>query len=142
MNIPSAVISGVLVLFFCSAGFAEIKNEQIDPQETCGKSAAETFSRGYGNGSWKDENTGTCVATFASHYNTKLDKCFIKVQTNCRKKLSSYYEKTLLSIRENRDYGVYYLVKENSTLMSCRVRGTSCNSESQWDALIQPFMTE
>ncbi len=140
MNIHSAVISGIIVMFLASAGLAEEGKD--NQQELCMKSAAETFSRDYGKGSWKDENSGTCVAAYTSHYNTRLDKCFLKVQTNCRKKMSSYYEKTLLSIRENRDYGVYYLVKEKDDLMSCQVQGKKCDSESQWEARVQSLMTE
>jgi len=71
------------------------------------------------------------------HYNSKLDKCFVKIV---------YFEKgatvTLTNVFENKLIGHYDSQDYNSKPVFCSVGGKNCNSWVEFQALIKPYMEE
>jgi len=70
-----------------------------------------------------------------SHYNTKLNKCFI---------LINYPQKQLKVLREINDNKVYgsFRAKKDGTAVICNALEKTCNSEEEWNALVKPYMEE
>lgn len=138
----------LIPLFFISIIFSLLSNsyaasikEEYELQERCSKRAEELFRKEYGN--------ETMSNYYTNHYNRKLNKCFILVtetsiheDKETREKLgvSSTY-KTLLDINENKEYGGFFKFSKGG-LMQCEVLGKHCNSESEWDAFVKPYMEE
>ena len=73
--------------------------------------------------------------TYESHYNKRLNKCFMLV-TYSKSQL-----KSLKEISENKMYGSL-LVKQNSKTLICNVLENKCKTEKEWDALVKPYMEE
>lgn len=73
--------------------------------------------------------------THQSHYNTRLDKCFILL--NYTKKPL----KVLREIKENKTYGAVRSPKSGKAI-TCNVLEKTCTSVAEWDALVKPYMED
>lgn len=73
--------------------------------------------------------------THQSHYNARLDKCFILL--NYTKKPL----KVLKEINENKIYGAIRSQKDGTTI-TCNVLEKTCKSEAEWNALVKPYMED
>jgi hypothetical protein len=131
---------GIIFSLFANSCTAQIK-EEYELQERCGKRAEEVFRKEYGH--------ETISNYYTNHYNRKLNKCFILVTETVKQwdkelieklGVSSTY-KTLLDINEKKPYGIFRKLSKG-TLMNCEVLEKHCNSESEWDALVKPYMEE
>ena len=114
--------------------------EQYQLQEQCGKRCEELFKTKYGNGTINDkEQLGTI--SYQSHYNKKMNKCFILLDENGYRKSNdkTYKIKTLLDVNENKTYGFFY---NFVTLTFCDVLEKKCKSKEEWDSLVKPHMEE
>lgn len=122
----------LLIVFFIisSAGcnFLALSKAQSDLQGQCAKQS-EGWSKSYQQKYPSDD------ITYESHYNKKLNKCFILV------KYSKSQLKSLKNINENKIYGSF-LSKENSKTIICNVLEKKCKNEKEWDLLVKPYMDE
>jgi hypothetical protein len=141
----SVIVLLFVVLFLLAgcAGFSEDKKvEDIKVayklQERCGQKCEEFFKEKYGNGILND---GKRIVTYQNHYNKKLKKCLIILNTNFFSKNinKGYKEKFLLDVSYKRGYGFFH---NSGTFTFCDVEKNRCNSEEEWVSLVKPYMEE
>ena len=141
----AASVALIGVAASCSS-FAQSKKEEYELQERCGKRAEEQFRRDWGSNGVINTKEGQVVGSYRNHYNRKLNKCFVLLTSESL----PYKEKTprvsrqitLYDINESKDYGLFIMVSGDARPLSCQVAGTRCQSESEWDALVAPYMEE
>jgi hypothetical protein len=134
--------------FFTSAGHAEPNKVEYELAEKCGRSVATWFKSEY-----KEEgvpiNTrdGQMIAAFRSHYNRKLNKCFLLLTINTFKSkksegdLNSSTQHMLVDFLDNNEIGTFFQFF-GITPTSCNVNETHCRSEAEWQFLAKPFMED
>ena len=120
--------------------------EEYELQERCGKHCEEVFNKKFPSESYGDENGGQWISNYESHYNRKLNKCFILVTSTRYAKDDTYLDKVLVEVNSNKEYGVCSGKKERGQLVPpvifCNVLENRCQSESEWDAIVKPYMEE
>jgi hypothetical protein len=134
----SVAITGLL----CSGTYASAQPNKVlyELQERCGKRAAEVFNREYGPGS--NTKGDQIQFNYENHYSARLNKCFfleIAVSYEKEKSTSSKIMR-LFDLNGKRQYGTFVSGPTESTPLACVVRGKSCQSESEWQQLVKPFM--
>jgi len=102
------------------------KKEGYDLQEKCGK-RCEEFSKNY------KEKYSLNKLSYTSHYNKKLNKCFILLES-----FKIYNHHSLWEVNENKEYGF----NEFGNIPTCWVIEKKCKSTEEWDTLVRPLMTE
>jgi hypothetical protein len=78
---------------------------QYDLQERCGKRAEQVFSRDWPNGSPDNSLGYLTTATYQSHYNQTLNKCFVIETSTSYPKEGPLVIKTLFDVNSNKEYG-------------------------------------
>lgn len=149
----------LLVVVMCSVYFPlsvlaagqDIKKTAKDDyelQERCGKRAVERIKEIGGEGVSSDKDR-QYITTYTNHYNTRLTKCFVVLRVegipkgkSDAKDLGISTDKTLWDINENKQYGEFFRFFKTSNANECEVGGKACRSESEWDALVRPYMEE
>lgn len=133
-----------LLFFFGQTFLYAAENQKLsiqeiyELQERCGKSSAEFFKKMYGTG--YDFASGGLTHHYESHYNKKLNKCFIRIMTFLiREKETEQVMLELYDVQENLQYGIFF---ESSEKMDCLFWGMKCNSKSNWNLLAKPYMEE
>jgi hypothetical protein len=116
-------------------------------QERCSKRAEERFKKEYPSTIVSNKD-GTLMVNYTNHYNRRLNKCFvvltaISIPENKETKVmfGVSRDKTLWDINENKQYGAFSEFSK-SGLVQCEVMEKHCNSESEWDALVKPYMED
>lgn len=142
----SILFTGIIFLFFdnCYAATKEHDRKEIsDFRERCRKSAEEFFTGRFGSGIRYDD-FGQRIDTYTNHYNEKLKKCFILIDTVIipnYKIFRTSNAKTLLDIYKDTYYGSYGIARDGSVNL-CEMLKKECQSVSEWDALVKPYMEE
>ena len=123
----------------------ESKTASLDLQEKCAKQAHEAFKI---NGFEKDE-----TSAFSNHYNEKLNKCFVQIESHDAKTISGtiYENKTISDAFEGKVYAQYAWHSDKVkkywevppslckvTLLSGEER--ICHSSDEFDALVKQYM--
>ena len=114
-------------------------------QERCGKQTEAFFKSEYGTGisSTKEGQSGT---NYENHYNTRLNKCFFLESTTAldytSKNRSGSVLIRLFDFNEKKQYGSYFKRFEDNAPSDCNVAGKICQSASEWELLIKPFMED
>jgi hypothetical protein len=126
--------------------WAASKKEEYELQERCGQQAKELFNQEYSN---RYEKIGkyTRLADFRNHYNIKLNKCIVVItERNFIGKPASdplSTEITILDLNENRKFGWFLQISgKESSVVNCDVADEVCHSRSQWELLIEPYMSD
>ena len=144
-KISSVISLSFLVLFLLvgCVGFLEdrkLEDIKVDYQlqERCGKKCEEFFKEKYGNGILND---GKRIVNYQNHYNKKLKKCLIILNTNFFSKNinKGYKEMFLFDVNYHRDYGFFH---NSGRFTFCDVERNRCNSEEEWVSLVKPYMEE
>ena len=158
-NIHSLLIVFFAVSFMSLVGFinqdptkeqSSLSEKKIkgddELQKQCGKQSKEYYESEYGNGegiiNGEDE-----MSNYTYHYNKKLNKCFILINSiefikNIEDKFENITMKTLFEFNENKEYGSLVLFRKNIKTESCFVLDKPCKSEQEWDLLVVPYMEE
>ena len=101
----------------------------------------EYFKEDYGDGFDEDD-----ISTYTNHYNKKLNKCFILINSIQFIRNIDKFEiitmKTLFELNENKEYGSLIQFGKNIKTDNCMVLDKSCKSEQEWDLLVAPYMEE
>lgn len=121
----------MVVLFITSlAGckFLNLTKKQYDLEDKC-ENQSEAWSKSY------QQKYPSDKISYESHFNKKLNKCFILV------KYEKSELKSLKNINENKVYGSF-LSKKNSKTVICNVLEKKCKTEQEWNSLIKPYMEE
>jgi hypothetical protein len=143
MKMRASILVAVTGLaWFTTYVSAQPNKELYELQERCGKRAAEVFNREYGPGS---NTKGEQIRfNYENHYSARLNKCFfleIAVSYEKEKSTSSKIMR-LFDLNDKRQYGTFVSGPTESTPLTCVVRGKSCQSESEWQQLVKPFMED
>ncbi len=135
-------------IFFFSFGnsYADSANEDRTLQEWCDVSAETYFKRFYGSGYYKGHE-GISLSHYISHYNRTSNMCFVLLMEQLvpnnveeAEKYGNTTFKELREIKENRVYGSFLRFYKFKKPIKCEVLGKECNSESEWDSLVKPYM--
>jgi hypothetical protein len=136
----------LLPVIFLVAGCAEYLQDRASEdmnagprlQERCERKCEEYFRKEYGNGKL---NGGKRVVTYQTHYNKKLKKCMIMLDTEYFSKNINmgYKEKFLLDVNYKRGYGFFH---NSGTITFCDVERNTCRSEQEWVSLVKPYMED
>jgi hypothetical protein len=121
----------------------ELKDE-YNSRDKCGKRCEEYFRKEYGNGS-NNTYSGQMMSGYQNHYNKKLNKCFIII-TNTSipndKETDVLLMKSIYDFNENKSYGDFDKYNKKNNPEHCNVLDKKCESESEWDSLVKPYMEE
>ena len=119
--------------------------ESLKLQQNCAQQAEKLFHQlGYSL-----NPSGDNVAVYQSHYNAKLNKCFMLLTATILK-APTYGEKHLFDAYEQREYVEYIwqsskLTPYSDEVLSCRltdplVAGANCKSKQEFDAFAARYM--
>ena len=88
---------------------------------------------------WLEDHDSKGVYGHSSHYNKRLDKCFMRVDY-----LFFPEESTAIGLEdafEWRHMGSFFQ-KKDGTLIRCYVETKKCESRTEFEALIKPYMED
>jgi len=88
----------VVLLCFCNLSSALSEKENIELQDQCGKQADVFFKAMYDP--YRTIGETTVISKYHSHYNSKLNKCFIRID-------DIHYDKRSMEIKEDNAYHLY-----------------------------------
>ena len=134
----------ILLTIFLVICFVGVGNAQttLALQEKCAEGAKKFFDDG-GLKFKERMESGTWYNNYEWHYNKKLDKCFILVtsfrESGGKEGLTYHYE-VLYDVFEGKIYGEISGFVGEAT--SGIVKGKSCKSQVECEALIKPYMEE
>ena len=139
-------VTFLVVLIACRAN----AQSTLTLQEKCAEGAKKWFFEHinqYGGkwGSFDDEIFGRGYNHFTSHYNKKLDKCFIRIEFHSfgteGKAKKAFNSIDVWNVFEGTRIGGLSTPVE-LPLYDCKVADKTCNSPSEFEALIKPYMEE
>ena len=137
------VFALIIVCLFASTGWGASKSEDYVLQERCGKTAHDSFKEGYGNGYSSDSDGTHWIWTQRNHYNKKLNKCFILLHGYNVGKDNYTVSESLYDINEEKEYGDFDKFNDKGIMhIDCKVLDKFCESETEWEVLIKPYMEE
>jgi hypothetical protein len=121
-------------------------------QEKCAQGAKKFFferinSYGGKRGLYRDEG-GLGSNKFESHYNKKLDKCFIRIESTYISKKDDdpiYYSIELFDVFEGKQYGCFWREQYkniNWRVTRCEVGIEKCTNEQEFGNLIRLYVGE
>jgi hypothetical protein len=117
-------------------------------REKCGKDAQAWYHH-----YWEEDHTAvkdvrTIGSGFNSHYNERLNKCFVVVSSttsthDSTTKATRFLESvSLTDVLENKDLGDFMKSSDMSQPWACGVGDSKCDSQQGFEALIASFMKE
>jgi len=117
-----------LILLFVVSGDAYAQSA-LGLQEKCAEGASE----------WLKDHSSEVIHGLRSHYNKKLDKCFIRVDY-----FFSETEWQLVQLHDAFDWRLTgsCFQRKDGTLVGCYVGTKRCSSRTEFEALIKPYMEE
>ena len=124
----SVTIVFLTTLFMCLIGCNNKDNERkvdYQLQKQCGEDSEKFYKK----------NFNSSVVMYQSHYNKKLNKCFILVS-------DGQFDNLFYDVNENKTYGSFISSKGDHKTVYCNVLDKSCNSKEEWDKLVKPYMEE
>ena len=118
-------------------------NEYYELQKKCAKQSEEWFRGKYTLGI-KATHEGKTFNYYHYHHNMKLNKCFMIIGDvflpDHGNRIVS--KKNLFVINENKEYGAFAKVIQETNPISCYLGDKSCKTEKEWNLLVKPLMEE
>jgi hypothetical protein len=146
-----------LILLFAVSGHAHAQST-LALQEKCANGARENFERKYcgdqsqiySSGCFVVDPFGTYYWSYESHYNKKLDKCFLLAHGHTGfKGQPMFNDYSLIDVFEGKVYAIYFArtgYDKNLFLYpdvaDCSVGDKQCKSLVEFENLIRPYMEE
>jgi len=139
------VFGALLIILFFSIIVIFPVNAQTTmvQQERCPERAKRFF---FENGYKFDETFGyfKSVSNYTSHYNKKLDKCFIRIdsmntQRNKKGEFVQYHY--LYDVFDEKEYGAFCFDNTGNVLKGY-VGNKKCGSLEEFESLIRPYLEE
>jgi hypothetical protein len=145
----------LLVVIFSFLLFYPI-SEYVYAQSTLHlqKMCAEVVKKSLGEGGISREKNGDMTSLgYTSHYNKKLDKCFVLISCTTfthtiEGQTQTQFSQELWNAIEEKEIGSYYsnMVKEGLSWKhyenGCKAGDTICHSKAEFETLIKPYMEE
>jgi hypothetical protein len=112
-------------------------------QERCADRAKEFYEERYAGlelelNRHRKPGSSFIHTVYQSHYNTRLNKCFIYAQTKYLPwdvKKTIEYTLAVQDVNTRQEYASY-------SKTECEVRGSTCDSELEWWRLVKPYIEE
>ena len=134
------IVSAALSILHSSNCHAASEKEIYLLEEQCGKKAHTRFAQRNGI---IETKKGMMVVNYTYHYNKKMNKCFVLLETtNYANNEALSNIKELWDINEDKNYGKYFKYVRDDKPLSCKVTNKKCTSEYLWIFLIRPYMEE
>jgi hypothetical protein len=123
-------------------------------QEKCAEGAKKFFFEriNFYGGTWGrfSNESGHGWNKFESHYNKKLDKCFILIENmltpkNKKEDDPIYYSIELFDVFGGKEYGCFWREQYknfNWPVTRCEVGTQKCTNEQEFKTLIRPYLEE
>jgi len=140
----------LIVLFLCFLSVPVYAQSTLALQEKCAEVTKKSLGEG---GITREKNGDMRFFGYTSHYNKKMDKCFVLIShtffthtTNGQDQ--TQFSQELWNAIEQKEIGSYIsnMVKEESSWKhyenGCKVGDTICYSKAEFEALIKPYMEE
>jgi hypothetical protein len=129
IKIPLALLT--LAMLTCAASTqAQNRKEIYELQERCGKRAEQIYEKDFPVGERKG------LESFESHYNIRLNRCFmLEENATLTKDASTTKLLTLIDVNANKIYGSF-------NPFICDVQNVTCKSEQEFRALFRQFMED
>jgi hypothetical protein len=139
----------LIVLFLCLLSVPVYAQSTLAFQEKCAEGAKKFFFErinSYGGqwGSFSDEKRFG-RNHFTSHYNKRLDKCFIRIDYHEMpkdKNESAIHVTEIWNVFEGTSLGGFDYGGLDSSFYPGNVGNKTCNSVRECEALIKPYMEE
>ncbi len=139
------------LLLFCALypahGYASPHENTYDNNDRCSNAAEREFEREWGDGLLPNKGNPT-VATYKTHYNADLNKCFMLVQimtSNTRHGSASVRSFVLIDVYEGVEFGSFgeragkFIGKSRET-SSCEVNQVKCSSREEFLQQVKIYM--
>ncbi len=139
------------LLLFCilypAPGFASPHENTYDNNDRCTNAAEREFEREWGDGMLPNKGSLT-IATYNTHYNADLNKCFmlVKIRTsNTKSGSASVHSFVLIDVYEGIEFGSYgeragkFIGKSRET-SNCEVNQVKCSSKEEFLQQVQIYM--
>lgn len=157
--IRAIILSGLLLLIAAPVFAADLDTktdkevsakEVYEFSEKCAKFAADEFKHIYGSVGYTKTEYGLDNRTYTNNYNAKLNKCFmaVKVQSYLASRDDKevvLITKSLWDIHKHQELATINIEQRNGlnrTVLDCVVCDKPCQSESEWNASVKPYMEE
>jgi len=120
---------------------SQSKAADFDVQEKCAKQALEVWKAG----GWDRKK----LATYSNHYNEKLQKCFIRIDTATEESGADVTFETVMDAFESKGYAEFIWKVDHksgdSKSMRCSAilpsgEAITCTSPDEFDALVKQYM--
>jgi|SRR5438309_9484355 hypothetical protein len=119
---------------------------QYELQERCGKRAEQIFAKNWPRGSPDNSMGYTQTAGYQSHYNARLNKCFMLQTSQAYDPKQPSVMKILWDVNSNKEYGPFFGdlpgSKPSGLPSTCSFGEKICKSEAEWDAMADVYMEE
>ena len=143
------------IMFLVVCGILSLQALADEEHETpaglhCKKTAQKYFEKRWGDGMIPG-NEGATAATYTYHANGRLGQCFILIDVKTsqgKKKLVSSHSQILYDLSEGKEYGSFEEEKSTPRLgksqsrVTCTFNGGKCDSESEFEAMVKPYMQD
>jgi hypothetical protein len=94
----------------------------------------------------REKNGESTFVDYASHYNKKLDKCFVLISWTITIGGQTQIVQDLWNAIEQKEIGYYYSAMVGLSWKNdekgCKVGDTICHSKAEFETLIKPYMEE
>jgi hypothetical protein len=139
-------ILGVAIALGLASSLAHAQS--LEQQAQCAAQARVAANQE--NSKWEQTSSGIQTISFdhESHFNTKLNKCFIVTRRTFNVASILHWNTNLYDAFEGRDYALFMRSDRNPHKpMVCQLlptygQTTNCNSEEDFNAFIAPYMTQ
>jgi len=134
-------ISLALMAVASPACAASDKEEAYALSARCGADAREAFRKDFGNGITNTDDGQSMSGIEQSHYSARYNTCFVLIRTTTfnrkERDISTLIE--LWDLNENKQDGSFF---QHGDAIICTVGSSVCRSEAEWQALIEPYISD
>jgi hypothetical protein len=134
-NVMRHTLIVLLPLIIFGISYAGSSKDEYELSARCSNSSVEFVKEKYND--WAG-----AVTDYTSHYNRKLNKCFVLATFVYGGMRIGEIDRAMWDINENKRYGQFVPMIDHSRPLVCEILGRRCDSEAEWDSLVRPYMEE
>lgn len=145
---PHVVLAYTALLLTALQTLNAAPNTKADElQERCGERVKEVGYYGLSHLGVETTKDGQTITAYKSHYNTKLNKCFVVITTRYAPSKNNKTERPgidriLSDANEVKEYGRFFQFTADPKPSQCAVLEKTCTSAEGWESLIHAFMED
>jgi hypothetical protein len=117
-----------------------------DLREKCGRDAREWFQHFHADDVGYPPTTVAIQNEYSNHYNERLNRCYAiwlnaKI-INAPGNKGSTKAMDLFEVNDNQDLGRFFMNSKSDKPVDCYVGDQHCDSQQEWQALADPYMSQ